>query len=73
MNNMEPKDIIVWQTMFGDWELHNAGDFFSTKSINHNRVIKLKQEQGFRSFDDCRRFIVDYLQPSKNINIIHIN
>ena len=69
---MKPIDIICWQTMFGDWEVTNASNFFLTRESNPNKVMTLKREDGFSSFEDCRAFIKNCLQPIPSIDIIHL-
>ena len=68
---MKAQDIVVWETLFGDWELTNAVNFFHKS--NPNQVMTLRKADGFLTFEDCKTFVVDILQPVPTIDIIHIN
>ena len=68
---MKAKDIVVWETLFGDWEITNADNFFHKN--NPNQVMTLKRADGFCDFEKCRDFLLNTFQPVPTISIIHIN
>lgn len=69
----DPMDIIVHRTLFGDWEITNASNFFLPRGAeaNPNEVMMLRAEQGFATFEDCRALILS-MQPKDGIRIIEL-
>ena len=64
---MKPTDLIVHQTLFGEWQVQQAKDFFG-ENPNDTRLLTFKADG--QSAEDFIKFFAEVFEPRDGINII---
>lgn len=64
---MKPTDLIVHQTLFGEWQVQQASDFFGN---NTDETHKLTFKADGQSAEDFIKFFAEVFEPRDGINII---